>query len=175
MFQILFLTVSCFHFYLAYYTFGIKPAQLLFCFSVRHNIQHFAALQPFQFLSLPLFPLFYPHLLSHWHLTSSFAYHRLRFSFSLLPRLWLPLSSAAAAAAAAESSLLIPSSSQHCPPSAFPSRAHQRLYGPLSYQLHCGISRLSGLSSGELSVPPSSLCWLLGGQPLSTLFFFFCL
>lgn len=41
-----------------------------------------------------------------------------------------------------------------CPPSAFLSRALQRLYGPLSYQLHCGISRLSGLSSAELSVPP---------------------
>lgn len=54
-----------------------------------------------------------------------------------------------------------PSSSQRCPPSAFLSRAQQRLYGPLSYQLHCGISQLSGLSSGELSVPPplSVDCW----------------
>lgn len=102
--------------------------------------------------------------LSLWQLTSSFAYHG--HSSSSSPPFLFPFPDFDFIFQEREPqkqhlSSTSPSSSQRCPPSAFLSRAQQRLYGPLSYQLHCGISRLSGLSSGELSVPPplSVDCW----------------
>lgn len=52
---------------------------------MRHNTLYFPALPSPRFLSLSIFPLFHPPSLSLWHLTSSFAYHRLRSSSSLLP------------------------------------------------------------------------------------------
>lgn len=141
---------------------------------MRHNIYHFPALQSPQFLSLSLF-----------HPPS----RPLSLSLSLAPniffRLSLPSFSILPPSSALTSSFKCGGSggSLFFPPHRRPlhnaiCRLHschvltKRLYGPLSYQLHCGISRLSGLSSGELSVPPPSLCWMLGGQPLSTLFFF---
>lgn len=127
-----------------------KPGQLLFSFSVR---QH----KPLSCTSIPSLLLYLSFILPPslsgisrlFLLITAFLLHPHSF-----PQLSLHPSSAAAAAAAGAATSPSPSSSQRRPPSAFLSRALQRLYGPLSYQLHCGISRLSGMSSGELSVPP---------------------
>ena len=85
--------------------FGIKPSQLQFCFSVRHNIHHFPALPSPQFFSLSIFPLFHPLPLS-LSLAPNIFFCLSPPSFFILPpspRLWLHLSSAAAAAAAESS------------------------------------------------------------------------
>lgn len=142
--------------------FRIEPGQLVLCFSLRNNISRFPALPSPRFLSLSLF---HPPSHSLWHLTSSFAYHRLPSSSSLLPRLWLHLSSAAAAAAAASP----------LPPRPHPlhnsvRRLHSRHVPTKGYMAHFLISCIVGYLGSQAcllesylyppsSPPPSVDCW----------------
>lgn len=114
--------------------------------------------------------------LSLWQLTSSFAYHGHSSSSSPplplpLPRLWLHLSRARAAEAASflHIPILFPTLSAVCIPVTCPAKVIWPTF--LSAALW-DISALRPVFWRAICTP-SSLCWLLGGQPLSTLFFFF--